>query len=484
MSTATTPRPSLFLLLSAAAAGGLWLFAALSGGDMVLGQGAARSVIEAAAIAASAVFAVALIARVILAVAPHPPGGSPTGFQRMLVYLLVTFPISFVTLRYFGFDLRSVLTGSAIATAAVGLAMQPTLGSMIAGLALQLDHVLRVDDAVMFDGEPVRVIRLDWRTVVGRKSDGRLVVFPNGKLSDTQLEVLPGDLPMRSDIAFHADLNEPPQRICELARELVSDFALVDATRPILVAPVGYDADCVQYRIRYWTRFYWRAALIEGEVQRRLWYVFQRHGVAFRRGGQIAPASAESLLPQIVQALGRGDGQGADPKAVSAAGRLLLFAPDERLVMPDWAEGWRFLLLRGSAVEAPEFQFARREFGAIPPMAVERLGRNARVQEIADALTTRIGPYAEHAVAMAARTIVDIDQLCRAVALEIEGETDRQDFLAELRAGPVDPVEVEPFLSVRRNAAGALVTHRNLRAHSEVAVWAFPQVLPEPAPAA
>lgn len=460
-------------IVAAAVAGGLWLLDVLTSQDLVLGQGAAHALIEALAVAASAVFAIVLTAHVILALASAR--AATTGFQRMLVYTLVTFPVCFLTLQHFGFDLRSVLAGSAIASVAVGLAMQPTLGSMIAGLALQLDHVLRVDDAILHEGEPVRVTRLDWRTVVGRRSDGRVVVFPNGRLSDNPLEVLPGDLPMRADIAFHADLDEPPQRICELARELVADLALVDVTRPILVAPSGFDTDRTQYRIRYWTRFYWRAGLIEGEVLRRIWYLFQRHGVAFHRGAPVAGPAAGDIEADIAAALaGRRDPGPEAAAALAKDGRLLLFAPDERLVMPEWAEGWRLLLLRGDCVDAPEFDFVRHDFAALPPMAVERLGRGARVREIAEALTDRIGPYAEHAVAKAAAQIADIDRLCRAVALEIEDEAERAAFLAAVRPQPEAPAAAEPFLRVRRNAAGSLVTHGNLRARSEVAIWAFP----------
>jgi len=252
----------LYLVLTAAIAGAFWLLDVTTSGDLALGQGAAHTAIEAAAIAATALFGIGLIARVILAIAPMRAGGAPNGLQRFVVYALVTFPIVFFTLQHFGFNLGAVLAGSAIATAAVGLAMQPTLGSMISGLTLQLDRVLREGDSVIHEGEPVRLLRLDWRTAVGRKSDGRLMVFPNARLSDAILEVAPQDGSQRSDIAFQVGLGAPPQRVCDIARELVSDFALVDTTRPILVAPTAFESGHASYRIRFWTRFHWRSSLI------------------------------------------------------------------------------------------------------------------------------------------------------------------------------------------------------------------------------
>ena len=473
-----TPAPvsggRLFLVLAAALAGALWLLDAATAGDLALGQGAAHAVIETAAITATALFAITLIARVILAIAPMRAGGAPNGLQRFVVYALVTFPVAFFTLQHFGFNLGAVLAGSAIATAAVGLAMQPTLGSMISGLTLQLDRVLREGDSVIHDGEPVRLLRLDWRTAVGRKADGRLVVFPNARLSDAVLEVLPQDGPQRSDIAFQVGLGAPPQRVCDIARELVSDFALVDTTRPILVAPTGFESGRARYRIRFWTRFHWRSSLIEGEVLRRLWYAFQRHGVPLE-----AEEAAAAVGPdEIAQALAAATGPAADWAAATAAeagaGRVLMFAPDERLVMPDWAEGWRFLMLRGEAAEAPEFEFVQHAFDATPPLAVERLGRHARVQKIAEALSDRIGPYAEYAVARAAERIADIDGLSRAVALEIDDEAARAAFLQAVRVGPEPASPVDRVLTVRRNAAGALVARGNLRALTEVVVLARP----------
>jgi len=209
-------------------------------------------------------------------------------------------------------------------------------------------------------------------------------------------------------------------------------------------------------------------------VLRRLWYAFQRHGVPLGTDEAPAAIGPEEVARALAVAKGVAADWAAETAGEAGAGRVLMFAPDERLVMPDWADGWRFLVLHGEAAPAPEFEFVQNAFDDSPPLAVERPGRHASVQKIAEALSERIGPYAEYAVAKAAERIADIDGLGRAVALEIDDPADREAFLKTVRVGARPSSPVDPVLSVRRNAAGALVAQGNLRAVTEVVVLARP----------
>ena len=110
-----------------------WLLSALGRADPVLGLPEAQATLDVVTTIAGGIAAVLLLARLVLGVAAR----QATGFHRAVIYLVLTFVASFLVMRHFGFDLRAVLTTSAILTAAVGLAMQPTLGTMIAGFAFK-----------------------------------------------------------------------------------------------------------------------------------------------------------------------------------------------------------------------------------------------------------------------------------------------------------------------------------------------------------
>jgi small-conductance mechanosensitive channel len=468
----------------------LWAIAIFTESDAVLGVGIAHAALKGAAVAVTAVLAVMLAGKLILSFAASIMGTPVTGFQRVIIYGLLTFAATFATLRYFGFDLTAVLTTSAIVTAAVGFAMQPTLSSMIAGLALHADRAVHVGDCVLLDNEAVRIESLNWRAAIGRRPDGRLMVIPNGKLTEASTEVLRTADAHRAEFNFLGPIDFPPQQICELTRDLVSDLALVDKSRPIEVAPVSFepDKDSVRFRIFYWTRNYPERTLIEGEIVRRIWYSFQRNRIAFPHPTACAISAStqenldrllqdpEKLAPQIARVLPAGFSDGA-AEGIAKEAKLLLYAPDERIVMPEWSESSRYLLLRGEAFEVPEFDLTPEIASAGSQLAVERLGPAAAITRLADELSLIIGPYAKLAVTRAGDRTETYDQLCREVAQEIDDPNARMAFVEKMMRGRRRTWRPGALVPARRNASGQLASEPSLRAVGEVALLAIPESL-------
>src|SRR5205085_4302466 len=165
-----------------------------------------------------------------------------------------------------------------------------------AGMNLIFDRVIKVGDAVMVEGHEVRVVSLNWRNMIGRKPDARIVVVPNAKLSDNTVEVLPQDEPIRIETQFSAPSDEPPQRIVELVTDLVGDLPQVDPARPVSVHPIEVAGETARYRVRCWVRRYRDMSEAEGEILLRLWYVLQRHRrAALPEGKDVGTASSPSL---------------------------------------------------------------------------------------------------------------------------------------------------------------------------------------------
>jgi small-conductance mechanosensitive channel len=466
----------------------LWGIALLSESDPVLGVGLAHNALKAAAIVATAVLAVLLAGKLILSLAASFTGTAPTGFQRVIVYGLLTFAASFASLRYFGFDLTAVLTTSAIVTGVVGFAMQPTLSSMIAGLALHADRAVHVGDCVLLDNETVRIESMNWRAAIGRRPDGRLLVIPNAKLTEGSTEVLRASDAHRAEFTFFGPIDHPPQQVCDLVRELVSDLSLVDKSQPIAVAPIGFEPDkeSVRFRIHYWTRSYFDRMLIEGEIVRRIWYSFQRNRIAFPHPTACAISAGsqrplekmlqEELAPQIARVLPVYAGAA---EGITKESRLLLYAPDERLIMPEWSDGWRYLLLRGEAYEVPEFDLTPELASADSQLAVQQLGPTAAITRLADELSLIIGPYAKLAVTRAGDRTQTYEELCREVAKEIEDPRRRTAFLEKMLRSKPRAWLPGTAIAARRNASGQLASEPSLRARGEVALLAMPAGLLE-----
>lgn len=490
MSETTTGRSiRIGALLAAATAAILsWLLYAATVGDPLLGHDPVRPAIEAAAVVATGLAFVLGGGPLLIAVAPG--GHRATGLQRTLVYVSLTMVAAYVALSHYGFDLRTALATSAIISAAVGFAMQPTLGSMISGIALNIDHTLRVGDGILHGGEVIRVESLNWRNVIGRKADGCMVVLPNAKLADAELEILPCGQPRRMEAFLKVPSVLPPQRVGELTAELIGDIAEVDPTRPIVVAPAEYEADAstTRYRVRYWLRDYWDSTAAEDKIPSRLWYGFQRaridvtpsqadaagrtNGLGWPEHGAVAGLISASLPGLTADAA----------QALAKDGEVLLFAPGERITLPRRHEGWSFLLLRGEAIGVPEFDALDGPADNQPQPAVHQLNPSNAVRYVARELTHHIGPYAEYAVQHAACRTTSLDELCGRVAAEIVDEAARARFLDKVRPEQPTPLPLGLLFGAERDTAELLVPVRRLRARTEVTILAIPpDLVPEAA---
>ncbi|HEY0421091.1 MAG TPA: hypothetical protein VGC80_16370, partial [Acetobacteraceae bacterium] len=207
-----------------------------------------------------------------------------------------------------------------------------------------------------------------------------------------------------------------------------------------------------------------------------LWYGFQRHRIAHADGAPAAIAALPGYAPADIAPLIRASLPAATTEQsehLAETGECLLYAPGERLTLPERTEGWRFLLLRG---EAETRVGIRVTDGEVDPTGLDfhRDGRVAAVQQIAGELAKRIGPYAEYAVARAARTSADLDDLCREVAQEIPDGPARAAFLEALQPNASAAFGPGLRFSARRDAAGTLVCDQWLQAKEEVLVLAVP----------
>ncbi|MFN3614866.1 MAG: mechanosensitive ion channel family protein, partial [Rubrimonas sp.] len=224
---------------------------------------------------------------------------SLTGLSRVLVYGGLTFAVSATVMHLLGFDIGAVLTTSAILTAVVGLAMQPTLGSFVSGLMLQADRKLRVGGAIQHNGRRLTIESLNWRNAVLRRPDGMLVVMPNATLANEPLLVYPEDGPLRCEAVIPAPIGLAPGRVADILREPVAEMPWVDPARPVVVMPVEFRPDiaAARYAVRFHVRDYVNAEELTGEAMRRCWYALARHGVAMPASLLHMPLGADAAPP-------------------------------------------------------------------------------------------------------------------------------------------------------------------------------------------
>jgi|GEM_PF-2195328 len=477
-----------------------WLIFAWSDGNQLFTTSFLPLALYHVAIGLTAALAALAIASVVLNLGLRQGlGVEPTGAQRVIVYALVTFVASAVALKILGQNITAILTTSAIITAVVGFALQPTLGGLFSGVALQLDRHLKPGSGIVYNGRDTRIESMNWRSVIGRRRDHSLIVIPNSKLAGEAIEIYSDDRATRHGTCFYAPVSIPPQRISKLVRELVSDLTYVEGTHPVMVSPVEQlpEIAALKYRVRYRVAYYFEIPEVEGEVYRRIWYGFQRHDIPLpvsrlyseelrdRQTGPLGFPEGFDFRDAVRDALGADTDEARVDTIASRLetdGRVLLYGPGERISIPTQWSGRRYLLAAGNlSQDDPEFA-DRRRYGAYPAtgarrLFVHQLADSAQLRKIADELARFIGPYAERAVKRTARNAENLADLCHSLAGEIDAPQDRERFLAATLPPQAESWAPGLVFEASRDVSGHFLSVPHFRAVDEAVIIVLPDDL-------
>lgn len=234
------------------------------------------------------VLAVVLVLQRLLKHLLLKPGraGSSTTSDLLQAVMTVTLYLiaSMLYLRFgLGQDISSVLATSAMLSVIVGLALQPTLGHLFAGVSIEIERPLRVGDFVRREELEGQVVSLSWRSVYLRTERGSIIVLPNSEFTSRLLEVIPADQPFRHQVNFSMASDHPPGQIIRVAMQVLrSDLPGICTTPGSSVVVVGNDA--VTGTLRYAARLYTLQFLDRGTMSsaflERLWYALSREGMA------------------------------------------------------------------------------------------------------------------------------------------------------------------------------------------------------------
>jgi small-conductance mechanosensitive channel len=213
---------------------------------------------------------------------PRSVGGLPKIFLD-IVHGLVYVAAFMITLRAAGVQPASLLTGSALITATLGLSLRDTLGNIFAGLAIQAQRPFEVGDWIQFDADKSHigeVIEINWRATKVLTLDQVEIVIPNARLGDGQITnfTKPHRFSRRS-LYVRAPLDVPPQRVQAVILQAIrGSFGVLDDPPPSVVT-LDFAPDGVQYWVRFFTTEFHRRDGVDGGVRDRIWYAMTREGI-------------------------------------------------------------------------------------------------------------------------------------------------------------------------------------------------------------
>jgi small-conductance mechanosensitive channel len=261
--------------------------------------------------------------------------------QRLLIEKLVgilLFGVALlVGLDVLGIDLTALTIFSGALGLAVGFGMQKTVGNLIAGIILLMDHSIKPGDLIVV-GEGLagkgsaegtsavgRVTRIGVRAVTVVTRDGRKHIIPNELLMTQPVENWSYSSPevrirMKVGVSYDSDIRLAQRLMIEATKR----NSRVLATPEPVVWITSFGPSAVEHEIRFWIADpEMGLGNIQGELYLDIWDSFHEHGVRlpfqqldirmFRDKKAVAPGEAAAPSPQA------GDETAATPKPKSGS---------------------------------------------------------------------------------------------------------------------------------------------------------------------
>lgn len=188
--------------------------------------------------------------------------------------------IAFAIMRARGVNIFSIITTSAVLTAVIGLALQSTIANVFAGLSLQMDRTIGVGDWIRADTHLARIVQIKWRSTQMLTLDGDLLTVPNAELIKNTVLNHSRPSPQHRvwlPVGFH--YRHAPNEVMDVLLDGLTNVKGVLAQPPPDVVVTKFDANAIEYAIRFWIDDMYREDVIKSDVMTRVWYVADRAGL-------------------------------------------------------------------------------------------------------------------------------------------------------------------------------------------------------------
>jgi small-conductance mechanosensitive channel/CRP-like cAMP-binding protein len=200
---------------------------------------------------------------------------------RDLIHAVAYLITAAVVLTRSDVDVTKVFTASVLTTAVIGLALQETLGNIMAGLALQLERDFEIGDWVKIDDRITgRVREVRWRATTVVTKNGDLVLVPNGVVARSLITNFSRPTTAhRQWVTIRVHFRHPPGRVRAIVEEAVRAQAFVRADPPPDCLLLDFKEDACTYGCRFWIDDFLRDEAYESAVRSAIWYALHRAGM-------------------------------------------------------------------------------------------------------------------------------------------------------------------------------------------------------------
>lgn len=189
--------------------------------------------------------------------------------------------LSFGVLKFeMGLDIAPLLASTALLTAVIGFALQGVLGNLLAGMSLHITRSVMPGDWVEIEGTVGKVQETNWRETRIRTPRGQMLILPNARVSGAMVHNMVRPTAMRRhQIDVGASYSDAPDDVIAALVAAAHEVAeVMPAPRPDAYVTEFQDFG-INYRLRFWSKDFHRREVIDGHVNRMIWYKFKRAGI-------------------------------------------------------------------------------------------------------------------------------------------------------------------------------------------------------------
>jgi small-conductance mechanosensitive channel/CRP-like cAMP-binding protein len=174
-----------------------------------------------------------------------------TDLVSLLVYAMA---IMFVMHYVYEEPITAILASSGAVAFVIGLAAQPTIQEIFAGISLNTTKALRIGDFVEVDGVYGEVWEINWRSVALKSPNtGSLHIFPNSVIAKKIILNFsePTDL-FKYWISFHVEYSSSPDLVIRAIEEELENTRYVCRDPKPDFNILGFSSLGLEIRLRFW----------------------------------------------------------------------------------------------------------------------------------------------------------------------------------------------------------------------------------------
>lgn len=188
----------------------------------------------------------------------HRMGVRPPRLMREVVALLVYLALAAVILRSMNVKVTGLVATSAVITVFVGLALQQTLGNLLAGLALVWEQRLKIGTWVELDNTVGLIEQTGWRSLMLRTRLQDRLLIPNSDVAAARITILgSGEKPVAVPVRLGVAYGVPPDAAKDVFRQVAADVPGVLSEPAPRILTVEFADSAVVYECRLWTFTPW-----------------------------------------------------------------------------------------------------------------------------------------------------------------------------------------------------------------------------------